>query len=74
MAEICWLLQEIGYTQRDYHDLIDHLREKHEKVKGYKPQSWFDAFYGQEIQLQEEGSERNEEIGGSLIEIGSSEP
>ena len=53
LAEICWLLQEIGYTQRDYHDLIDHLREKYEKVKGYEPQSWFDAFYGREIQLQE---------------------
>ena len=37
LAEICWLLQEIGYTQREYHDLIDLLREKHEKVKGYKP-------------------------------------
>ena len=48
LAEICWLLQEIGYTQRDYHDLIDHLREKHEKVKGHKPQSWFDAFYVRE--------------------------
>ena len=46
LAKICWLLQEIGYTQRDYHDLIDHLHVKNEKVKGHKPQSWFDAFYG----------------------------
>ena len=61
LAEICWLLQEIGYTQRDYHDLIDHLREKHEKVKGYKPLSWFDAFHGREIQHQER-KEREERI------------
>ena len=40
------VIQEIGYTQREYHDLIDQLREKHEKVKGYKPASWFDAFHG----------------------------
>ena len=49
MAEICWLLQEIGYTEREYHDLIDRLREKHEKVKGYKPASWFDTFCGRDI-------------------------
>ena len=53
LAEICWLLQEIGYTSRDYWDLIDDLREKYEKVKGHKPQSWFDAFHGHEIQRQE---------------------
>ena len=61
LAEICWLLQEIGYTQREYHDLIDQLREKHEKVKGYKPSSWFDVFHGREIQRQER-EERNERI------------
>ena len=61
LAEICWLLQEIGYTQREYHDLIDQLREKHEKVKGYKPSSWFDIFRGREIQRQER-EERNERI------------
>ena len=61
LAEICWLLQEIGYTQREYHDLIDQLREKHEKVKGYKPSSWFDAFHGREIEHQER-EERNERI------------
>ena len=33
LAEICWLLQEIGYTQREYHDLIDQLREKHERSR-----------------------------------------
>ena len=53
LAEICWLLQEIGYTSRDYWDLIDDLREKYEKVKGHKPQSWFDAFHGREIERQE---------------------
>jgi hypothetical protein len=41
LAEICWLLQEIGYTSRDYWDLIGDLREKYVKVKGHKPQSWF---------------------------------
>ena len=61
LAEICWLLQEIGYTQREYHDLIDQLREKHEKVKGYKPSSWFNAFHGREIEHQER-EERNERI------------
>ena len=60
LAKICWLLHEIGYTQREYHDMIDHLREKNEKVKGFKPASWFDAFHGREIQHQgrEERSER----------------
>ena len=53
--------QEIGYTQSEYHDLIDHLREKHEKVKGYKPLSWFDAFHGRDIQHQER-KEREERI------------
>ena len=61
LAEICWLLQEIGYTQREYHDLIDQLREKHEKVKGYKPTSWFDTFHGSAIQHQER-KERKERI------------
>ena len=62
LAEICWLLQEIGYTQCEYHDLIDQLREKHAKVKGYKPASWFDAFHCREIQSQErkERSERRD--------------
>ena len=59
LAEICWLLQEIGYTQREYHDLIDQLREKHAKIKGYKPASWFDYFYGREI-LHQERKERTE--------------
>ena len=61
LAEICWLLQEIEYTERDYHDLIDHLREKHEKVKGYKPASWFDTFYGRDVQRQER-EERKERV------------
>ena len=61
LAEICWLLQEIKYTQREHHDLIDHLREKHEKVNGYKPASWFDVFHGREIQHQER-KEREERI------------
>ena len=61
-------------THNDYHDLIDHLREKHEKVNRYKPQSWFDTFHGRETQHQERQEDLNEEIGGSLIGTGSSEP
>ena len=61
MAEICWLLQEIGYTSRDYWGLIDDLCEKYEKVKGHKPQSWFDEFYGREIQRQE-SEDRKERV------------
>ena len=53
LAEICWLLQEIGYTSRDYWSLIDDSCEKYEKVKGHKPQSWFDEFHGREIHRQQ---------------------
>ena len=62
LAEICWLLQEIGYTSRDYWELIDELREKYEKVKGYKPQSWFDTFHSREADIQEI-EERQERVG-----------
>ena len=61
LAEICWLLREIGYAEGQYHDLIDHLREKHEKVKGYKPASWFDTFYGRDVKRQER-EEQNERV------------
>jgi hypothetical protein len=53
------LQKSVGYYRKldipvaDYWDLIDDLREKYEKVKGHKPQSWFDAFHGHEIQRQE---------------------
>lgn len=62
LAEICWLLQEIGYTSRDYWELIDELREKYEKVKGYKPKSWFDTFHSREADRQET-EERKERVG-----------
>ncbi|WP_186483845.1 hypothetical protein [Synechococcus sp. A15-127] len=61
LAEICWLLQEVGYTQLAYHDLIDLLREKYEKVNGYKTPSWYETFYGREIQRQDE-VERKERV------------
>ncbi len=61
LAEICWLLQEIGYTQPQYHELIDQLREKHESVKGYKPPSWFDQFCSRE-KLRQEREEQQERI------------
>ena len=61
LAEICWLLQEIGYTSRDYWNLIDRLREQYEKINGHKPQSWFDAFHGHEIQRQE-SEEQDERV------------
>ena len=61
LAEICWLLQEIGYTSRYYWDLIDDLREKYEKVLGHKPQYWFDEFHGREIPRQE-SEDRKERV------------
>ena len=74
LAEICWLLQEIGYTQRDYHDLIDHLREKHEKSKGISLNHGLIPSMVARYRTKKERSEQNEEIGGNLIETGSSEP
>ena len=62
LAEICWLLQEIGYTSRDYWELIDELREKYEKVKGHKPEPWFDTFHSRERDRQER-EERKERVG-----------
>ena len=62
LAEICWLLQEIGYTSRDYWDLIDELREKYERINGYKPKSWFDTFHSREADRQET-EERKERVG-----------
>ena len=44
LAEICWLAQEIGYTSLDYWELIDKLREKYKKIKGYEPKRWIDNF------------------------------
>ena len=38
LAEICWLLQEVGYTSRSYWELIDQLRDQYEKINGCKPQ------------------------------------
>ena len=61
LPEIYWLLQEVGYTQLAYHDLIDLLREKYEKVNGYKTPSWYETFYGREIQRQDE-VERKERV------------
>ena len=49
LSEICWLIQKIGYIHRDYYALIDVLREQHEKVLGYKPESWFDTFHSREL-------------------------
>jgi hypothetical protein len=44
LAEICWLAQEIGYTSRDYWELIDELREKYKKIKGHDPKEWIENF------------------------------
>ena len=61
LSEICWLIQKIGYYDRDYYALIDELREQHEKVLGYKPESWFDTFHssGQSRHERMERDERN---------------
>ena len=61
LAEICWLLQEIGYTSRDYWDLVYDLREKYEKVKGHKHQSWCDEVHALEKQRQE-SEDRKERV------------
>ena len=40
LAEICWLVQEIGYLSRDYREMIDELREKYTNSKGQRPPKW----------------------------------
>ena len=45
LAEICWLAQEIGYTSRDYWDLIDELRDKYTKIHGHDSPEWHKYFH-----------------------------
>jgi len=53
LAEICWLMQEIGYTENDYYDVIDNLRALYTKTKGHEPETWFDTFFGRGLQAAE---------------------
>ena len=61
LAEICWLLQEIGYTTRRYWELIDQLRNQYEKINGRKPRDWYEVFYSRDAS-REEMEERSRRI------------
>lgn len=50
LAEICWLMQQIGFTENDYYDVIANLRALYTKTKGHKPETWFDTFLGGGLQ------------------------
>ena len=61
LAEICWLLQEIGYTSRSYWELIGQLRDQYEKINGCKPRAWYEVFCSRDAS-REEDEERSRRI------------
>ena len=48
LAEICWLMQEVGFEESDYWDLIDELRSRYERKYGQKSPSWHESFPSRE--------------------------
>ena len=61
LAEICWLLQEVGYTSRSYWELIDQLSDQYEKINGCRPPSWSEVFHSRDAS-REEDEERSRRL------------